>query len=170
LESAVETDFSSLHVVFGTCVNWRKSVISALHAYAHQALNDATKSLASRLRLRISEMTEEQWAQFAQEWRNSYKVFTKKLVDNPPQPWMSVDEHHLKALQELIVKWELEGLWDEDEVKTLSLVWHRLEPWEDSVKGVEMLNQQFATCTLSNGNMRYEALFASSSIDRVSRD
>jgi 2-haloacid dehalogenase len=107
-------------------------------------------------------MTEEHWLQFAQEWRNGYKVFTKKLVDDPSQPWMSVDEHHLKALQELVVKWELDGLWDEDEIKTLSLVWHRLEPWEDSVKGVGMLNQKFATCTLSNGNMRYEILFPSS--------
>jgi 2-haloacid dehalogenase len=106
------------------------------------------------LRLRVSELTEAHWARFAQEWRNSYKVFTKKLADDTSVPWMSVDDHHLKSLQELIAKWEMEGLWDEEETKALSLVWHSLEPWEDSARGVEMLNQRFATCTLSNGNMR----------------
>jgi 2-haloacid dehalogenase len=105
--------------------------------------------------LRISDMTEEHWARFAQMWRNSYKGFTRKLVDVPSQPWMSVDEHHLKSLQKLIIEWELEGLWDDEEIKALSLVWHRLEAWDDSAKGVEMLNQRFATCTLSNGNMRW---------------
>ncbi|RAR10026.1 haloacid dehalogenase [Stemphylium lycopersici] len=116
--------------VFGTCVDW-----------------------PSRVRLRASEMTEEHWGQFAQEWRNSYKNFTKKVAVDPAAVWMSIDDHHRKSLKELIAKWKLEGLWDEAEVRALSLVWHHLVPWEDSVPGVQLLNQLFATCTLSNGNM-----------------
>ncbi|CAE6999456.1 hypothetical protein P3342_001028 [Pyrenophora teres f. teres] len=144
--------------VFGTCVNWRKSVTSALQALAHASLNSATASLASTLRLRASSMTEADWGNLAQEWRNSYKVFTQQLAADTSMPWMSVDEHHLRSLRELLQKWGLEGLWvdddDEgDEVRGLSLVWHRLAAWDDAAEGVGLLNTRFATCTLSNGNV-----------------
>ncbi|EMD66444.1 hypothetical protein COCSADRAFT_34962 [Bipolaris sorokiniana ND90Pr] len=139
--------------VFGTCVNWRKSIVSALCDKAHESLNAATASLASQLRLRASAMTEEDWGRFAQEWRDSYKVFTKKLAADHSSTWMTVDDHHLKSLKELIAKWQLQGLWEEHEIRALSLCWHHLVPWDDSVLGVQLLNQLFATCTLSNGNM-----------------
>ncbi|CAA9957262.1 hydrolase [Pyrenophora teres f. maculata] len=144
--------------VFGTCVNWRKSVTSALQALAHASLNSATASLASTLRLRATSMTEADWGNLAQEWRNSYKVFTQQLAADTSIPWMSVDEHHLRSLRELLQKWGLEGLWvdddDEgDEVRGLSLVWHRLAAWDDAAEGVGLLNTRFATCTLSNGNV-----------------
>ena len=32
----------------------------------------------------------------------------------------------------------------------LSLVWHRLPPWPDTCRGLELLNEQFSTVTLSN--------------------
>jgi 2-haloacid dehalogenase len=99
-------------------------------------------------------MTEEHWGQFAQQWRNSYKVFTKQLAADPTLPWVSVDEHHLRSLKELIASWELDGLWDEEEIRALSLVWHQLAPWEDSATGVQLLNQAgFETAMLSNGNL-----------------
>ncbi|KAF1830759.1 haloacid dehalogenase [Decorospora gaudefroyi] len=139
--------------VFGTCVNWRKTVVSTLHAQAHESLNAATKSLASRLRMRVSDMTMDHWGQFAQQWRECYKTSTRDHAHDPSQPWVSVDDIHLTSLKHLIAKWDIEGLWDAEEIIFLSLVWHRLEPWEDSAIGVELLNQLFATCTLSNGNL-----------------
>lgn len=129
--------------VFGTCVNWRLTVTQALEAQSHAALNSATASLASRLRLRASSMTTAQWHEFAQQWRNSYKTFTKKLAADPSIPWKSVDEHHLESLKNLLIEWELEGLWSDDEIRALSLVWHRLEPWSDSASGIALLNQLF---------------------------
>lgn len=129
--------------VFGTCVNWRKSIVSALCGKAHESLNAATASLASQLRLRASAMTEEDWGRFAQEWRDSYKIFTKKLATDHSSTWMTVDDHHLKSLKELIAKWELQGLWEEHEIRALSLCWHHLVPWDDSVLGVQLLNQLF---------------------------
>ncbi|KAF1940744.1 haloacid dehalogenase [Clathrospora elynae] len=139
--------------VFGTCVNWRKSVVHALHTHAHTALNSATASLASRVRLQASDMKHEHWSMFAQQWRNSYKTFTNKVANDPSLPWISVDEHHLMSLKELMVEWGINGLWNDEEIRDLSLVWHHLEPWEDSAKGIELLNQLFYTCMLSNGNM-----------------
>lgn len=139
--------------VFGTCVDWRTTVVGALEMQAHAALNSATASLASSVRLQASDMTTKQWGVFAQQWRDSYKRFTTSLADDPSLPWVSVDEHHLKSLRELVAEWNLEGLWDDVELRTLSLIWHHLVPWDDSGMGVALLNRMCNTCTLSNGNI-----------------
>lgn len=83
-------------------------------------------------------------------------------------PWISVDEHHLQSLRELMAEWQIEGLWDDEQLRGISLIWHRLEPWADSAMGVALLNRLFCklpmhsthadanasdTCTLSNGNL-----------------
>ena len=131
--------------VFGTCVDWRTTVTQALDAASHVALNSATASLASRVRLRASDMTPAHWGQFAQEWRDGYKAFTRQLASDPNQAWKTIDEHHLESLQALLAKWELEGLWTAEEVRSLSLVWHRLDPWTDSSAGIALLNRLFRT-------------------------
>ncbi|RMZ73004.1 haloacid dehalogenase [Pyrenophora seminiperda CCB06] len=142
------TSRALLFDVFGTCVDWRNTVVSVLQSLAHKSLNSATASLASRLRLRVSTMTENDWGKFAQEWRDGYKVFTKQLAADTSIPWMSVDEHYLRSLKQLISEWELDGLWADDEIHALSLTWHRLSPWEDSVEGVRLLNTRFGQSIL----------------------
>lgn len=139
--------------VFGTCVDWRSTVTKALNAQAHASLNSATASLATSTRMKASSMTVEDWGKIAQEWRDSYKQFTISLAENPSLPWKTVDDHHLEALNKLMVTWQLEGLWTEEEVRALSLVWHRLDPWPDSSQGIKELNKLFYTVTLSNGNL-----------------
>jgi 2-haloacid dehalogenase len=138
--------------VFGTCVDWRKSVVEDLRAQAHAALNSATASLASRVRLRASEMntSSDDWSTFAQQWRNSYKRFTRKLAQDASIPWKSVDEHHLESLKELMAEWKIEGLWDDQKLREISLIWHHLEPWSDSVMGVTLLNNLFCKSRGSN--------------------
>lgn len=114
-----------------------------LEAQAHVALNSATASLASRVRLTASDMTTQRWGEFAQQWRDSYKNFTRKLAVDPSVPWKSVDEHHLESLNDLVVQWQISGLWDSEQLRAISLIWHRLEPWVDSAMGVAMLNRLF---------------------------
>jgi 2-haloacid dehalogenase len=116
-------------------------------------MNSATASIATSVRMRASDMTLENWGEFAQEWRNSYKTFVKSIAADPTIPWKSVDEHHHEYLKKMIVDWKLEGLWTDDEIRALSLVWHRLEPWRDSAAGIRQLNKMFYTVTLSNGNV-----------------
>lgn len=129
--------------VFGTCVDWRTTVVGELNAQAHARLNDATASLASRVRLTMDDMTMERWGEFAQQWRNGYKKFTRQLASDPSVPWKSVDEHHLESLKQLVEDWQLSGLWDEEQLRAISLIWHRLDPWADSALGVSMLNRLF---------------------------
>jgi 2-haloacid dehalogenase len=127
--------------VFGTCVDWRTTVVRELHAQSHASLNAATASLASAVRMRASDMTTDHWGVFAQQWRDSYKRFTRQLAQDPTIPWTSVDEHHLKALRELMTEWQIEGLWNDEQLREISLIWHHLEPWADSAMGVALLNR-----------------------------
>jgi 2-haloacid dehalogenase len=141
-------------------VDWRTSVVDELVAESHVSLNAATASLASALRVRVGEMTTEHWGMFASQWRESYQKFTRQLAENPTIPWKSVDDHHLDSLRELVTKcvdtedlydvctdfafrWQIEGLWDDEQLRKLSLAWHRLQAWPDSVSGVTLLNQLF---------------------------
>lgn len=135
--------------VFGTCVDWRTTVVGELEAQAHAALNSATASLASRVRLTASDMTSQHWGEFAQQWRNSYKEFTRSLATDPSVPWKSVDEHHLESLKKLVGEWQITGLWDDEQLRAISLIWHRLEPWADSAIGVSLLNRLFCESCLA---------------------
>jgi len=98
-------------------------------------------------------MTLSDWGNLAQEWRNTYKQFTKSLAEDSGLPWKTVDEHHLDSLKQLLAVWQLEGLWTDEEIRALSLTWHRLDPWPDSSLGIKELNKRFWTVTLSNGNL-----------------
>src|ERR1700712_3460669 len=138
--------------VFGTCVDWRTTVTNGLYTATHKSLNSVSSSIASTVRLRAIDMTVEEWGRFAQEWRDTYKVFTKSRAKDSTLPIKTVDQHHLDALQELLAFWKLEGLWNPIELLNVSLIWHRLEPWADSKEGIAALNGLGWTCTLSNGN------------------
>ncbi|TKA64622.1 hypothetical protein B0A55_09566 [Friedmanniomyces simplex] len=156
--------------VFGTCVDWRKTVTDELWAQAREALNSPSSSLASRIRFMASDMTYEEWGELAQEWRNSYLTFTREVANNPDpsKPYKTVDEHHLDSLRSILTTRGLVfprtddtpanlvhdgSLWDEHQIQTLSMVWHRLDPWPDTCRGILELNRLFWTCTLSNGNL-----------------
>lgn len=139
--------------VFGTCVDWRKTVTSTLIHSAAGKTSSSSRSanLSPAVRLQLSKMRDEEWGQFAQEWRNSYKKFVKEFVPGETE-WRDIDTHHHVSLIDLLKKWELEGLYTEEEVEELSLIWHYLDPWTDSSAGLQKLGTKFITSTLSNGN------------------
>jgi len=65
---------------------------------------------------------------------------------------MNLDSLHRMALVALLKEFEVENLTDK-EIEHLNRVWHRLEPWGDTVPGLNRLKQKFTICTLSNGNV-----------------
>jgi len=139
--------------VFGTVVDWRKTVTSTLIYSAADKTYSSSKSagLSPAIRKRLSELNDEDWAQFAQEWRNSYKEFVHGY-DPEHDTWRDIDTHHYISLMELIEKWNLQGLYTDNEIEDLSLIWHHLDPWRDSSAGLHKLGSKFITSTLSNGN------------------
>jgi 2-haloacid dehalogenase len=146
--------------VFGTCVDWRKTVTDALVRQSRVALMRRSAIITNDVRAKADAMSIGDWGAFAQEWRSSYYVFTRSLAADASLNWKTVDDHHLESLHELLVKHDLGredgdlgGLWNKDEVKEMSLIWHKLDPWSDTVAGLEALNTKYETCTLSNGNI-----------------
>ncbi|KAI1773357.1 haloacid dehalogenase [Hypoxylon cercidicola] len=138
--------------VFGTVVDWRSSVSEELARCAKQKIASSTfDSLPEPSRTRLGAMTDDDWAKFAQEWRVTYHGFTQGFVPGK-SAWKDIDTHHYDSLHELLRKWGLTGVYADGEARALSLVWHRLRPWEDSAAGIRRLGTRLVTSTLSNGN------------------
>ncbi|EPS29131.1 hypothetical protein POX_f08186 [Penicillium oxalicum] len=137
--------------VFGTVVEWRESVTTALQTSGKKALEDPHRDLPDELRSRVSSFTKADWLAIAEEWRKSYGKFTRSF--DASKPFVSVDQHHHTALQDIFKEHGIRELFTDDELKELTLAWHRLNPWPDSSRGLEALNNQFITSTLSNGNV-----------------
>lgn len=95
--------------------------------------------------------------------------------------WRAVDKYRVELLSTLLAHRGLiipredastsefhvkEGsLWDESQLKHLGLVWHRLPPWPDTCRGLDLLNRKFSTVALSNSyNDLLEHLVAHSNI------
>lgn len=140
--------------VFGTVVDWRTSVVDELTLRAHRKVTAPADSstLTQALRSKL-ETSPPDWAKFAQAWRDSYGQFTKGFNAERDE-WKTVDEHHRESLVSLLNDWGLEGLYSDAEIESLSLVWHRLMPWEDSSTGLRKLKSEggYQLATLSNGN------------------
>lgn len=133
--------------------DWRSTVVSTLIRSAAAKTSSSSRSaeLSLEVRQRLSELNDDDWAQFAQEWRNSYKKYVSSF--NPGRDeFKDIDTHHHESLISLISKWNLEDLYTKDEIQELSLVWHFLDPWKDSSAGLQKLGTKFLTSTLSNGN------------------
>ncbi|KAJ2892685.1 hypothetical protein MKZ38_009480 [Zalerion maritima] len=138
--------------VFGTCVDWRSSVERGLKVTAASKIQSpAFASIPPTTQTNATNMTDDLWAKFAQDWRDSYKIFTHEYVPGE-SPWKDIDTHHHDSLLELLAKWGLAGFFSEQETRQLSLVWHFLDPWPDSSGGIHALSSRFVTSTLSNGN------------------
>ena len=119
--------------VFGTVVDWRASI-----AREGEALS-AAKGL------------QVDWPAFADAWRAGYQPAMQRARSGEIV-WTNVDGLHRVILDELIPRFGLEGL-SEAERAHLNLVWHRLDPWPDSVAGLQRLKSRFVISTLSNGNI-----------------
>lgn len=156
--------------VFGTVVDWRSSVVRELVDAARDTQATPNSITLVQYKARLESLTPEDWATFAQEWRNSYGVFTQSFVPGA-DPWKDIDAHHHDSLVELLVAWGLGHYQEQEQHDTpttaqdrattvystsklthLSRVWHRLSPWPDSAAGLSALNEAgYVTATLSNG-------------------
>jgi 2-haloacid dehalogenase len=65
---------------------------------------------------------------------------------------VTLDELHRQSLAQLVLQRGLAGITTED-LDELTLIWHRLRPWPDSVPGLTRLRSRFIIGPLSNGNV-----------------
>lgn len=74
-------------------------------------------------------------------------------VSEDKRPFVIVDELNKVVLNEILRQHNIVDKFTEVEKEQLWMVWHRLEPWPDSVLGIAKLKKQFQIGTLSNGNI-----------------
>lgn len=88
---------------------------------------------------------------FTLAWRGGYAPAMQKVMSGE-LPWTLVDDLHRTILDELLSQFKIDNL-NEARIDHLNKVWHRLDPWSDSVGGLTRLKTRYTICTLSNGNI-----------------
>ena len=112
---------------FGTVVDWHGSIVAEMARIAPQIDGDA----------------------FALAWRNGYWPAMKATTKSGE--WRVLDELHRDILEEIAPQFGLHL--DEAAMTDLNLIWHRLDPWPDSVGGIARLKRKFIVTPLSNGGI-----------------
>jgi len=115
--------------IFGTVVDWHGSISAEV-----QKLNLPVDTNA-----------------FATAWRKGYQPAMAR-VRSGELPWTKIDALHRMILDDILNDFAITSL-SESEKRHLNLVWHRLNPWPDTVRGLTQLKSQFTIVTLSNGNL-----------------
>lgn len=115
--------------IFGTVVDWHGSISEEVQ----------------KLRLPVDANA------FATAWRKGYQPAMAR-VRSGELPWTKIDDLHRMILDEILVDFAITHL-SENEKQHLNLVWHRLNPWPDTVRGLTLLKSKFTIVTLSNGNL-----------------
>lgn len=119
--------------VFGTCVDWRGSIIRQGEAFNR------------RLKTSID------FAGLADAWRGRYQPSMEE-VRAGRRPYANLDKLHRESLDALARQFGLDNL-PEAELVELNRMWHRLDPWPDTVAGLTRLKTKFIIAPLSNGNV-----------------
>lgn len=114
--------------VFGTCVDWRGSVLRQLRASGQDA----------------------DWESLADEWRRDGYIGPIRRILSGEEPYVNSDVLFRRKLDELLPKYGVSGL-TEQQVHELALSWRRLDPWPDTVAGLRQLKHKFIIAPLSNG-------------------
>ena len=120
--------------VFGTVVDWRTSLI-----------NDFTKwSETSGIKA--------DWTALVDGWRAVYSASMDEVRKHPERGYQILDTLHRQSLEKLVAEFSIQGL-SEADLHYLTMGWHRLHPWPDSVAGLARLKKKYIISPLSNGNV-----------------
>jgi 2-haloacid dehalogenase len=119
--------------VFGTCVDWRGSIIRELAAMGRRTGMSAD------------------WPAMADDWRREGYINGLARIRAGEAPYVSSDVLFRRMLDELLPRYGISGLTELD-VKELAHAWRRLDPWPDTVAGLGRLKTRFFVSPLSNGS------------------
>jgi 2-haloacid dehalogenase len=114
--------------VFGTVVDWHGSV--------SREVSDMNLGVDA--------------GKFALAWRAGYKPAMQAVMEKGE--WIILDVLHRRILDQVLSDFGLDSLGEKERVH-LNRVWHRLDPWPDSVEGLTRLKSRYIICSLSNGNI-----------------
>jgi 2-haloacid dehalogenase len=119
--------------VFGTVVDWRRSLIEELRAFG------SAKGIVGN------------WDAFVDQWKTCYKP-GMDAVRAGKLPWTNVEGIYRRKLDALLAEYGLHGLSEAEKVH-LNRAWHRCSPWPDVAAGLTRLKRKYVLSTLSNGDV-----------------
>src|SRR6201988_2359514 len=119
--------------VFGTVVDWRTSLIADFTAWGEKRGVRAD------------------WTALVDGWRAVYAASMDEVRKHPERGYVILDVLHRRSLERLVAQLAIPGLTEAD-LHHLTMGWHRLHPWPDSVSGLTRLKTKFIISPLSNGN------------------
>ncbi len=119
---------------FGTVVDWRGSVTR----------------MGERL-ARAKGIEGVDWEVFARSWRAGYRPGMAPVISGE-RPWTPIDTIHRERLDVILEEHGIAAQINEAERRDMTLWWHRLDPWPDSVPGLRRLAQGYLIGPLSNGS------------------
>lgn len=119
--------------VFGTCVDWRTSIARQAAALGRRYGLDGVE-----------------WDAFADAWRARYQP-QMETVRTGMRAWATLDVLHRESLDDVLAEFGIDlRSGDRD---ALTLAWHRLDPWPDTVAGLARLRRRFIVAPVSNGHI-----------------
>lgn len=87
------------------------------------------------------------WPSLANDWRR--KAIGAMIGERPGElAEMNIDAVHRHTLGQLLAEKKIRGFNDGD-MDELTMAWHRLSPWPDSVTGIARLRKKFTVATLT---------------------
>ena len=120
--------------VFGTVVDWRTSLINDFTAWSQKRGIKAD------------------WSALVDGWRGAYVASMDEVRKHPERGYVILDVLHRRSLEKLVAQLSISGL-DDADLHYLTMGWHRLHPWPDSVGGLTRLKSKYIISPLSNGNV-----------------
>ena len=111
--------------VFGTVVDWRTSIKNGLKKLMPKTLNE--KELES----------------FAVEWRKGYTEFIQDF-NLGKKDWKKIDDVHYSKLIEILKNRDYLELLEDSQITEINLLWHKLDPWPDTIEGLNLLKSKFS--------------------------
>jgi 2-haloacid dehalogenase len=111
--------------VFGTCVDWRTSIMREADRFGLPP-------------------------ELAQAWRDEYQP-QLETVRSGKRPWVNLDVLHRIALNKVLK--DLHLTLGEQDRRELVTGWHRLDPWPDVVDGLTKLKETRIIAPCSNGHI-----------------
>src|SRR5258708_11546202 len=92
------------------------------------------------------------WPALVGGWRAVYSASMDEVRKHPELGYIILDTLHRQSLEKLVAQFSIQGLKEAD-LHHLTMGWHRLHAWPDTVAGLTRLKTKYIISPLSNGNV-----------------
>lgn len=126
--------------VFGTVLDWHSTVTRQVARLSKGLLLEDSRDAV----------------EFAEEWRAGYYAHVKR-VSQGGEGTGNTDIMHRQILDDMLTtpRWShLVDVWGESDREELTMIWHNLDAYQDTIPGLTELKRHVNILALSNGNFR----------------